>query len=210
MSSPELRASDADRDRAIADLREHTAAGRLTLEEFSERVDRAVAARTVAELEDVGRDLPSALPVARAQRRPKRFTVVAFGRTQRTGRWRLSPRGWGLVLFSDLDLDLRQAELSGPVASITVLVLFGNMDLYVPESVEVDVGGVAAFGHRREWGRDLPPHPATPLLKVRVLSLFGTADLWRVPPSWVGRTFREVIGGLRQGEHRDLPPPAPK
>ncbi|MET0201398.1 MAG: DUF1707 domain-containing protein, partial [Gaiellaceae bacterium] len=29
MSSPELRASDADRDRTIADLREHTAVGRL-------------------------------------------------------------------------------------------------------------------------------------------------------------------------------------
>ena len=210
MSSPELRASDADRDRAIAGLREHTAAGRLTLEEFSERVDRAVAARTVAELEEIGSDLPSVLPAERAQRRPKSFTAVAFGRTQQTGRWRLSQRAWGLVLFSDLDLDLRQAELSGSVASITVLVLFGNVDLYVPESVEVDLGGFAAFGHRREWGRDLPPHPATPLLRVRVLSLFGTADLWRVPPSWVGRTFGEVIRGLRGGEHRDLPPPVPK
>ena len=205
-----MRASDADRDRAIADLREHTAAGRLTLEEFSERVDRAVAAKTFAELEEIGSDLPSALPAARAQRRPKRLTVVAFGRTQRTGRWRLAQRGWGVVLFSDLDLDLRQAELSGPVASLTVLVIFGNVDLYVPESVEVDLDGLAAFGHRREWGRDLPPHPATPLLTVRVLSLFGTADLWRVPPSWVGRTFREVIRGLSRGEHRDLPPPVPK
>lgn len=210
MSSPELRASDADRDRAIADLREHTAAGRLTLEEFSERVDRAVAARTLAELDDIGRDLPSAPPVARAERRPKRFTGVVFGRTQRTGRWRLSRRGVGLVLFGDLDLDLRQAELSGSVASLTVLVLFGNVDLYVPESVEVDLGGLAAFGHRREWGRDVPPHRATPLLKVRVLSLFGTADLWRVPPSWVGRTFGEVIRGLRRGEHRELPPPVSK
>jgi Cell wall-active antibiotics response 4TMS YvqF len=114
------------------------------------------------------------------------------------------------VLFGDLDLDLRQAELNGPVAALTVLVLFGNVDLYVPESVEVDLGGLAVFGHRREWGRDLAPNAATPLLRVRVLSLFGTADLWRVPPSWVGRTFHEVIRGLRRGEHRELPPPAPK
>jgi hypothetical protein len=210
VSSPELRASDADRDRTIADLREHTVAGRLTLEEFSERADRAVAARTLSELDEISRDLPSALPAARAGRRPKRFTGIAFGRTQRTGRWRLPRRGLGLVLFGDLDLDLRQAELSGPVASITVIVLFGNVDLYVPETVEVDLGGLAVFGHRREWGRDLPPSPATPLLRVRVLSLFGTADLWRIPLGWAARTFDEVIRGLRRGEHRELPPTAGK
>ena len=210
MSSSELRASDADRDRAIAELREHTAAGRLTLEEFSERVDRAVTAKTLPELDEIRSDLPSALPVERARRRPKRFSAVAFGQMQRTGRWRLPRRALGLVLFGDLDLDLREAELSGQVASITVLVLFGNVDLYVPECVEVDLGGLTAFGHRREWGRDLPPHPTTLLLRVRVLSLFGTADLWRVPKSWAGRTFGEVIRGLRRGEHRELPPPLPK
>lgn len=205
MSSPELRASDADRDRAVAELREHTAAGRLTLEEFSERVDRAVTATTLAELEELRSGLPSAPPAERVRRRPKHLTGVVFGQTERTGRWRLPRRALGFVLFGDLDLDLRQAELSGRVASITVLVLFGNVDLYVPESVEVDLGGLAVFGHRREWGHDLPPRPATPLLRVRVVSLFGTADLWRVPRDWVGRSFREVIRGLRRGEHRELP-----
>ena len=208
MSSPELRASDADRDRTIADLREHTALGRLTLEEFSERADRAVAAKTLSELEEIGRDLPSAVPATRTRRRAKWFTGVLFGRTQRTGRWRLPRRGTALVVCSDLDLDLRQVELSGEVASVTAFVLFGNVDLYVPETVEVDLGGLAVFGHRREWGRDLPPSPATPLLRVRVLSLFGTADLWRVPPTWAGRTFNEVIKGLRRGEERELAPPA--
>jgi hypothetical protein len=210
MSSPELRASDADRDRTIADLREHTAVGRLTLEEFSERADRAVAAKTLSELEEIRGDLPSAVPATRAHRRAKWFTGVFFGRTQRTGRWRLPRRGTALVVFSDLDLDLdlRQVELSGEVASVTAFVLFGNVDLYVPETVEVDLGGLAVFGHRREWGRDLPPSPATPLLRVRVLSLFGTADLWRVPPIWAGRTFHQVIEGLRRGEERELAPPA--
>ncbi len=205
MSSPEIRASDADRDRVIADLREHTAVGRLTLEEFSERAERAVAARSLAELEELGRDLPPALPATRPARRPKRLTGVVFGRMQQTGRWRLPRRAIAFVVFGDCDVDLRQAALSGPVASITAFVLFGNIDFYVPEGVEVDLGGLAVFGHRREWGTDLPPHPATPLLRVRVLSLFGTADLWRVPASWVGRAFRDVIRGLQRGEHRELP-----
>jgi hypothetical protein len=208
VSSSELRASDADRDRTIADLREHTAVGRLTLEEFSERADRAVAAKTLSELEEIRRDLPGAPPVTRARRRPKWFTGILFGRTQRTGRWQLPRRGTAVVVFGDLDLDLREAELSGEVASITAVLLFGNVDVYVPETVEVDLGGLAVFGHRREWGRDLPPSPATPLVRVRVLSLFGTADLWRIPPAWAGRTFDEVIKSLRRGEERELAPPA--
>jgi hypothetical protein len=210
VSTPELRASDADRDQAIVELREHTAAGRLTLEEFSERVDRAVAARTLAELEEVRSDLPSAVAAGLERRRAKRFTGVVFGNTQRTGRWRLARRAFALSLFGDLDLDLRQAELSGPRASITAFVIFGNVDVYVPESVDVDLDGFTIFGHRREWGRDLPPHPGAPLVDVRVFALLGTADLWRVPASWVGRTFSEVIKGLRRGEHGELQPPATK
>jgi Domain of unknown function (DUF1707) len=55
---PNIRASDADRDRAAALLREHHAAGRLTPEEFSERLDSAFAAKTVGEIDGLLGDLP--------------------------------------------------------------------------------------------------------------------------------------------------------
>ena len=205
MSSPELRASDADRDRAIAELREHVAAGRLTLEEFSERVERATSARTLGELEALGRDLPAATAPLPAVRRPKRLVGVVFGSVQQTGRWLVSRRCLTLVAFGDCDVDLRRAELDGPVVSITAFLFFGNVDVYVPEGVDIDLGGFTLGGHRREWGTELDAPPATPILRVRVFSLFGTADVWRVPSSWIGRTFREVIRGLRKGEHRELP-----
>ncbi len=187
--APAIRASDAERERVVSALREHVAAGRLTLEELSERAGKAYGATTLGELEEIGRDLPAALPAER----------------ERTGRWRLPRFSLAFVLFGDADIDLRQAELGGPAASLTALVLFGNIDLYVPEGVEVDLGGLAVFGHRREWGRDVPPLPGTPLLRVHIFSLFGTADVWRVPVSWAGRAFREVIRSLRRGEHRELP-----
>src|SRR5256714_4524028 len=138
-STSDTRASNADRERSVLALREHTVAGRLTLEEFSERTDRALAAQTLAELEQVERDLPAA--AAPERRTPKRFTGVVFGRAQRTGRWRLPRRSIALVLAGDADLDLRQAELPGRVATITAFLLFGNVDLYVPEGIEVDLGG---------------------------------------------------------------------
>ena len=71
-SDAKIRASDADRDRIAAALREHLAAGRLTIEEFDERLDKAYAAKTLGELDKVMADLPgtglSQLPDAPADR----------------------------------------------------------------------------------------------------------------------------------------------
>ena len=56
--SGSLRVSDADRDRAIAELSEHYQAGRLTTEEFEDRTGRALQARTSADLAALFTDLP--------------------------------------------------------------------------------------------------------------------------------------------------------
>jgi hypothetical protein len=52
-----LRASDADREQAVASLGRHAEAGRLTPDELEDRVERAYAARTVAELDALHDDL---------------------------------------------------------------------------------------------------------------------------------------------------------
>ena len=72
MSELDLRASDADRDRTVEELRTHAAEGRLTVEELEERVQRALASRTLGELAVLTRDLPdraSASPPPPARRR---------------------------------------------------------------------------------------------------------------------------------------------
>jgi hypothetical protein len=56
---PNLRASDADRERTVNLLREHHAEGRLDIEEFHERLNAAYAAKTVGELEALRADLPA-------------------------------------------------------------------------------------------------------------------------------------------------------
>ncbi len=53
-----LRAADADRDRVVAELGQHAAAGRLTLDEFDTRAQAAYAARTMADLAALTVDLP--------------------------------------------------------------------------------------------------------------------------------------------------------
>jgi hypothetical protein len=62
---PELRASDAERERVVGHLRDHALAGRLTVEELDERCARAYAAVTRLELSALLADLPSPSPVRR-------------------------------------------------------------------------------------------------------------------------------------------------
>jgi hypothetical protein len=55
----DIRASDEDRQRIVAALERHTGAGRLTLDEFAERVEVVTGARTLGELAAVVSDLPA-------------------------------------------------------------------------------------------------------------------------------------------------------
>ncbi|HEY2672550.1 MAG TPA: DUF1707 domain-containing protein [Rugosimonospora sp.] len=59
MDGAQQRASDDDRRWVVHALERHTAAGRLNLDEYAERVDRALAARTHGELAQVTTDLPA-------------------------------------------------------------------------------------------------------------------------------------------------------
>ncbi|ABL84106.1 MULTISPECIES: DUF1707 domain-containing protein [unclassified Nocardioides] len=58
MTDEHLRIGDAEREQAAAALGEHYAQGRLTSEEYAERLDRIWAARTRADLGPIFRDLP--------------------------------------------------------------------------------------------------------------------------------------------------------
>jgi hypothetical protein len=206
--TPAVRASDAEREQTVEILRAHVVEGRLTLEEFAERVDRVYQARTRPELDGLTEDLPDHAQgsIAPEPRRAKHFTGVAFGSVERRGRWRV-PRVTGLaVLFGDADIDLRMAEIHGRTVTINALLLFGNADFYVPRSIDVDLGGFTIFGHRREHGDGVDPAPQAPFVRIRVYSLFGTSDVWRIPAGMSG-SYRELIRSIRK--RRQLDPGGP-
>jgi uncharacterized protein DUF1707/cell wall-active antibiotic response 4TMS protein YvqF len=203
---PALRASDAEREQVVARLRDASADGRLTLEEFTDRMTSAYDARTHDELERLVSDVPAHGDAAPAvsRRRPTRWLLALFGSTERAGHLRAHGRIACLMGFGNIDLDLRQATLEGEVITIVALGAFGAIDVYVPEGVEVDMSGFALFGHARANGNDPPPRPGTPLVRVYAFSLWAGIDVWRVPLAWSQRTWREVIKGIRRGEHKEL------
>jgi hypothetical protein len=70
-----LRVADADREQLADELREHMVAGRLTSDEFEERVDRAYHASTRAELDALKADLPMSPAVLRQELQHRRATL---------------------------------------------------------------------------------------------------------------------------------------
>jgi hypothetical protein len=169
----DLRVSDADREGAVAQLREHSVAGRLTLEELSDRVERAYAARTAGELAVVTADLPAATTAAAPAPRARRWTIALIGDVKRTGRWRLADRTTALLGIGDLELDLRGAVIDDPEPTITVAALIGDVKIVVPEGVAVEVSGFVVIGDRREDAIGSPSHPGAPVVHLRVIGLIA-------------------------------------
>ena len=168
----EKRASDAEREQAVARLREASAEGRLTLEELAERTALAYRAQSRAELESVTADLPAAVPGVRPVSGKRRIHVAIFGPLSRAGRRALADETVAVSMFGPMRLDLRGASFPSAEATLTVFSLFGPVFVTVPDHVDVETSLFALFGpvHEDPAG-DVPP--GAPRLKVRSLSLFG-------------------------------------
>jgi Domain of unknown function (DUF1707)/Cell wall-active antibiotics response 4TMS YvqF len=199
MSGLDLRASDADRDLAVSRLRENLVEGRLTLEEFSERVDAAHSSRTLAELDALTRDLPAEAAPA-PQRKSTRWTVAVMGAVERRNRWRVPARSNVIAVMGGCELDLRRAEIESSEVEITVVAVMGGVDIIVPEGVPVDVTGFALMGGKDEDVKDVPPLAGAPLIRVRAFALMGGVSVRSRPRSRV----------LGPPSPPPLPPPPPQ
>ena len=96
---PSMRASDDDRENVAGRLRDAHAEGRLTMEEFEERLDSTYAAKTLGELAVVTRDLPE--PVGVEQSPSRRESTAPGSDVERHGyRWRRAAWGaWATAVF---------------------------------------------------------------------------------------------------------------
>lgn len=177
-----ILASDAERERSITLLRDAVGEGRLTLEEFSERVGLAQSARTDQELTCLTRDLPGA-PVAASPPAAASEQHRAFcSHLVRGGPWSLSPRSSWRSIFGTIDLDLSQARLAGAETALAVYNLFGTVTVIVPEGVEVVVRGGGLFASQKIESPERPPVAGGPRLTIDTRGPGGTLHV-RTSPS---------------------------
>src|SRR5580704_14952751 len=104
--APVIRASDADREAVAARLNEAAGDGRLTLQEFGERLDQAYAARTRGALAPLTADLPAIGPV-RGPGRLRRVMLGIFWDSRRAGPQPLEDEITAIALLGDAVIDLR-------------------------------------------------------------------------------------------------------
>jgi uncharacterized protein DUF1707 len=103
-SQPSLRIGDTEREAVAAELREHFAHGRLSHDEFSERLDAVFAAKTQRDLQRITSDLPHVrpdnvpLPSAGVGRQSGHITTTRPGGYSRGGRGGRHYRGGFAVL----------------------------------------------------------------------------------------------------------------
>lgn len=177
MPQPELRVSDAERELVIAELRRHTGEGRLTLDEFADRAGEVYAANTGSQLDRVTADLPpTAVPSSR-RRKAVRWTLSVMGGNARRGRWRIDGATTAVAVMGGTDLDLRDVEFEGGEIVVNALAVMGEVDIVVPEGVEVEVSGIAIMGGKDTQVRSVPIRRATPLVRVRAIALMGSVTV---------------------------------
>jgi len=140
-------ASDSERDAAAGRLQAAFAEGRLDDAEFDERMRTALTARTRADLARLMTDLPAgarAAAPAPAGSQPGRFAVTFKSSLHRAGRWRVPEHFTTVVYKGDGVLDLRAAELTAHVTTISAVAYKSRIDILVPGRAGRDgrAGGV--------------------------------------------------------------------
>ena len=202
---PPILASDAERERTSEALRQASVEGRLTLDEFSERVEQALAARTRDELQAVTRDLPVIAPTRPAQpvrgmaaRPPVRSSVSIMSAVERKGFWRVDAETLAVSVMGSCTLDLRGATISAPVTTINAYSVMGSVDVIVPFGVEVEVEGIAIMGMKEAKLTGPPPAPGAPVVRVNAFTVMGSVTVR--DKARLGERLRKAIEDRLPGE----------
>jgi hypothetical protein len=200
-SVPDLRASDADRERVAEILRDALAEGRLDMAEFEERLDATYQARTYGELAPITRDLPAAgvtAPAVSLTKEPaagpdgsgwpgrivggegsSSWAVAVMSGFQRKGRWTMPRRFTCLALCGGGEIDLREANFADREVEINVIAVMGGVDVIVPPGVEVVVRGIGIMGGFDHREQGVPGAPGAPRVIITGFAFWGGVGIHR-------------------------------
>ncbi|NEB74360.1 DUF1707 domain-containing protein [Streptomyces sp. SID14478] len=218
-ATPDLRASDADREQVVERLREAVAEGRLDMDEFGERLEAAYKARTYRELAPLTRDLPGAgvsAPVnlvkaplpegavdwsARIGGAASSTSAVAvMSGFQRKGPWTVPRRFNCFAFWGGGELDLRDARFEDREVVINCVAIMGGMNIVVPPGVEVVVRGLGIMGAFDQREAGVQGDPGAPRVVVTGFAFWGGVGVERK----VTRAERQRLREERRREKREL------
>ncbi|MGY5631619.1 DUF1707 SHOCT-like domain-containing protein [Streptomyces sp. UC1A3] len=197
--APELRASDADRERVAEVLRDALAEGRLDMTEFEERLDATYSARTYGELALITRDLPvgtvAEAPRVSMTKEPaasgdwagritggegsSTWAVAVMSGFQRKGRWTVPRRFNSFALWGGGEIDLREADFADGEVVVNCVAIMGGIDVIVPPGIEVVVRGVGVMGDFDHRESGVPGERGAPRVIVTGFAFWGGVGVRR-------------------------------
>ncbi len=201
-----LRASHADRDRTVEVLKAAAADGRLTADEFDQRLEAALAARTLADLEPLLADLTTA---AAAKVPDSARITCGSGSAKRDGSW-VVPRRLEIDIGSgSVRLDFREAVIAVPELQIDARIASGGLKLITRPGIVVDTDDVTV---RSGSVKVVPPAgpDASVELRVKVSGRVGSGTVSARPArrrGWWRAVWRRVLRRLAGDSRPALPAP---
>lgn len=161
----DVRMSDADRERVVERLQSAVGEGRLTLDEFQERVDGVLRAKTFGEVDVYLADLP-AVPVGLPVTPRDVMQIRAHASSiRRRGRWSVPRKLVVQGRAGSVKLDFTEAVVAYPVVEIQLEVSAGSTTLVLPhgatanaDEVELYAGSVKVRGVDAEPRLGSGPH----------------------------------------------------
>jgi len=155
--------------------------GRLSHDEYSERLPVALSARTLGELAELTTDLaaPEHQPVQLGDGQP---VTAVFSTTDRRGRWVVPGAMTCVAVCGEVVLDLSEAILQERHAVITVYAFCGKVRLIVPSGVEVIMNASNILASQRGGTtKRVPTSSEVPVIEVR--GYLGASEVVaRTPP----------------------------
>ena len=187
-----LRVSDIDRAHVRHLLERAVGQGMLTLDEFSERIDIVLAARTRGELRTVLADLPDmevpppamATPAEDEQLRGRVSSI------SRRGQWRVPSRLRLNTRMCDTTLDFTNATLQSPTVVLDIDDYCSSTELILPDGATADLNGVETLAGSTTVKVPHGPRSERLHLMVRGRVRFGSVTARYS----FGRVWRRMLG----------------
>jgi class 3 adenylate cyclase len=102
----------------------------------------------------------------------RRFVAVMSGSSAR-GRWRAAPAIRAFAFWGSVHIDLRSADVDGPVVDITAWAIMGSVCVTVAEGTRVELDGMVVMGGSTDTTRTAEPLPGSPLVRVHARGMWG-------------------------------------
>jgi len=96
-----------------------------------------------------------------------------MGDSKRQGRWRVERPLAALAVMGDVVLDLRGAEVPQGNVDITATAVMGDVKIYVPDGVDVQLSGIAVMGDKQVQVREAPAGQTAPKVVVKATAIMG-------------------------------------